>query len=722
MPADVSLTGSNATSISGSIKWTGLGSGVDFATVVDQLIEIEKTHMTRLTIWKNSWEDKITSIQGLNSRMSSAKSFYEDFNSFEEFYSRSSSSSDSTILTTTNTSSAVPGVHNVEVGTSTAGRVATRSFEDAIVVGGVGGQLLIRMGDPDDAATWQTVTLTEGVAADWDGTVDDIDALATAINTVDDAGADILEAVEVVVDKDRGGTTYKRLMITGKSGGDANQLWVVQPAGMDLFYEDATNLTAIDEPYYETNWNSTGVSLSKTGTYTGSTNKTFTFMLGNTGAIGALDINVTWADTEGNSGSFVVDDYGSYTVAQGVSVSFDDLGGDDIVFAADSFTMDVYHSTLQKAQDKGLAQVEQRVHSGFIDEITEVTSVDGTFSYYYAGEQTTVNIMAGATLGDLRDTINLDSDNPGVTASIINDGTATTTAYHLVLTGNHTGAEHTITTITGTLDNFDDTDADFETTQDASNSQVKVDGFPSASYEYLQRSDNSISDVITGVTLNLRDTGSTVVSVINNTTAIKQNIETMVNSLNFVLDYIAKETKYNDGTGESGVMLGNYTYDIVDRLLNQAMKPTGLTDGVDTYTHLSQIGIKTDPNDKGRWSIDTAVLDTALATDLEAVARLFVVDSDLGSQGVAANLADKLDELTDSETGIGNVLIDNYNGIIKGIDDKIAYEEKRITLLRDRMELKFARLEAILGQLNSEMSYLESQIDSLPRIGSYRKR
>jgi flagellar hook-associated protein 2 len=468
------------------------------------------------------------------------------------------------------------------------------------------------------------------------------------------------------------------------------------------------------------------VDLAKQGTYLGSTNKTFTFMINNTGDVGVDDITVTWADNEGNGGTITVTGFGTYDVFQGVQIEFvDTTPGDDTddkVFAADSFTMDVYHSTLQAAQDEGLARVEQRVHSGFIDLITPVTSADATFTYYYEGVKVDVSIPADSKLGDLVDLINNDSNNRGVTASIIDDGSSTTTAYHLVLTGDDTGAEHAITGITGTLDNFDDSDADFETTQSASNSMTKVDGFPSDSWEYLQRSTNAINDIINGVTLNLQDVGSAVVTVTNDTATIKTNIETFVNSLNFLTDYIRRETKYDSVTGESGVMLGNYTYTIIRSIITNLLYPQGLDSGVDTYVHLAQIGIKTDPDQDGKWVINQTLLNDALNNDLEGVARLFVEDTDHGSTGVASRLVAKLAELTDSEDGMANVLIDNYNGIIKGIDDKIASEEKRITLHRQRLDEKFSRLEALMSQLNGELSYLETQLNRLPTVSVRSRR
>jgi flagellar hook-associated protein 2 len=50
--------------------------------------------------------------------------------------------------------------------------------------------------------------------------------------------------------------------------------------------------------------------------------------------------------------------------------------------------------------------------------------------------------------------------------------------------------------------------AGFTTSQIATNSMVKVDGFPAEADEYLQRSTNTVADVIEGVSVNLFDSGT----------------------------------------------------------------------------------------------------------------------------------------------------------------------------------------------------------------------
>jgi flagellar hook-associated protein 2 len=398
-----------------------------------------------------------------------------------------------------------------------------------------------------------------------------------------------------------------------------------------------------------------------------------------------------------------------------------------MVIKSDTFTVDAFNPVLQNAQDKGLAQAERKVHQGFIDLLTPVTSTAATFVYWYEGEKIEVDLAAKAKLGDLVTAINGDPENPGVTASIINDGLATTTSYHLVLTGKHTGAQHTIEIDSDTtLDNFDVVDGTggslFSTSQKATDAMLKVDGYPSDAAGFIHRSSNTVADIIDGLVLELHDAGTATVTVSNNISAVKEKVQMLVDSVNFVLDYVAKETKYDSETKESGVMIGNYTYDMVRNAINGILYESipGLEGDTDLYTHLSQLGIQTNPDLGGKWVIDTTKLNDALNKDPAAVARLFVLDDERGSEGVLERLRVKMEGLTDSDTGIGNVLIENYNDIINGIDEKIAREERRIALVRERLEGKFSRLEVLLGQLDGQSKYIESQLDKLPTVGSQK--
>ncbi len=124
----------------------------------------------------------------------------------------------------------------------------------------------------------------------------------------------------------------------------------------------------------------------------------------------------------------------------GLLRSFNSASSDtDIMTAsANSNAFEGNHSI----QIKQLATTDRWVHDGF--EFKEDLVGAGTFIYSYNDEETSVTTTASTTLEDLVGLINNDSDNPGVNASLLlyddgNDG-----VYHLVLSGQDSGSDYTI--------------------------------------------------------------------------------------------------------------------------------------------------------------------------------------------------------------------------------------------------------------------------------------
>lgn len=484
----------------------------------------------------------------------------------------------------------------------------------------------------------------------------------------------------------------------------------------EQFYVDTfSNVDSVQEG----TWSGASTATSA-GHYLGSSNKTFNFSVLNSGTLEAGEIGIVWSDTEGNTS--VVTIPSNYTagtnldVYQGLKINF--TAGD--LVAGNTFSIDVYSPQTQKGQDSGLAQVEQVVHSGFIDPgTTKVTAGNAIFSYIYGGKRASVSVAADTTLSGLVNLINNDTANPGVTAGILNDGLGLSTSYHLVLTGRNSGAPYTITNIQDTFTGGTFSSSDFSTTQEAQNSMLKVDGYPPDPSQYIQRSSNSVSDLITGVALSLVGPGTATVGISTDTNAIRTSIEYFVSSINFVLDYIKQETKYNPTTKKAGIMIGNYSYQIVQQRIKDIVTSSipGLEDGVDPYTHLAQIGINTNP-ETGKWEINSTTLDNALSTNIEGVKKLFVKDEITGTKdGVLELLTQEMAKLDDSESGPMNILLDNYDGVISNIDKNIETEQKRVDLVKTRLQNQFALLETLLGQLAGQEKSLQSYIDQLPTIG-----
>ncbi|MDR1050876.1 MAG: hypothetical protein LBP95_07320, partial [Deltaproteobacteria bacterium] len=110
--------------ISGSIKWTGLASGTDFASVVEKLVAIEQRTITRQETWKTEWQNKIKAISDLNTRLVSLKLDAQEKDTYSELLSRKSTISNTDMMSVINTSTASLGSYDVTVGTNIAEKLA----------------------------------------------------------------------------------------------------------------------------------------------------------------------------------------------------------------------------------------------------------------------------------------------------------------------------------------------------------------------------------------------------------------------------------------------------------------------------------------------------------------------------------------------------------------------------------------------------------------------
>jgi len=81
--------------------------------------------------------------------------------------------------------------------------------------------------------------------------------------------------------------------------------------------------------------------------------------------------------------------------------------------------------------------------------------------------------------------------------------------------------------------------------------------------------------------------------------------------------------------------------------------------------------------------------------------------------GKNGQFTDKLDDLLSVSSGPVNILINNYQDIIDGIDAKIEAETRRVEGVRKRLTEQFARVDAILSTLNQQSQYLTSQLSKI---------
>ncbi len=290
-----------------------------------------------------------------------------------------------------------------------------------------------------------------------------------------------------------------------------------------------------------------------------------------------------------------------------------------------------------------LARNNVQMHAGWIDSDTTAINTSGSdqvFSYSYKDITRNITIPNGTTLEGLVGLINSDSasvvldeeetetnKNLGISASIVNDGTGGATAYHLVLSGNNTGGEYSITINDGatTLGGAGWQTSGFTVTQTSQNSKFRLDGIPPGSW--IESITNDVSDAVPGLTFHLKavttETDPVYLTVAQDDGTIKNRIKNFVEAYNTVVQQLRNLSSYDTENKKAAALFGDANISSIKAELNFLVSSTfpGIPGG-SNYTSLTAIGIS--PNTDGDLEIDNKKLSDALTRDPTNVANAFV--------------------------------------------------------------------------------------------------
>jgi flagellar hook-associated protein 2 len=322
-----------------------------------------------------------------------------------------------------------------------------------------------------------------------------------------------------------------------------------------------------------------------------------------------------------------------------------------------------------------------------------------------AASGTSITIDANNnTLEDLRDAIN--NANAGVTASIV-DVTGNGTGNQLVLSSKETGASGRVelveTTSTGTL-----TDLNIRSLNPPDNDFSKLDASLSLNGLTISRSTNSISDAVTGVTFNLKKTGSSTIGV-TQSSEIENKLRTFINAYNGIQEVVASQYKKDSRDRPTGILAGDPTLRTVQRELRDSVSAESADNG-GAFTSLTEIGITRD-ND-GKLSLDSGVFNEKLKSNPDDVkALLFGKTED--DKGIFQKFQTASAGLSDSVTGSVQTAIKGYESSLKNLNGTIAQRIESINQLRTSLIKQFSVADSLIGQLNGQGTALNSVIKSL---------
>ncbi len=324
-----------------------------------------------------------------------------------------------------------------------------------------------------------------------------------------------------------------------------------------------------------------------------------------------------------------------------------------------------------------------------------------------AGDQATFTVNGnaftvsggGMTLSQLRDAINDAPDNTGVSATIISENSG---SNRLVLTARETGNANAIgLSFTGSLGN----DLGLADINDPLqlDSQLLVDGLYT-----ITRSSNTISDAISGITLNLKGetTAAVQLSVSRDTASVTESVQAFVDAYNEL------QTTIDSLSGKGNDLEADNTLRNIENQIKAVFNtPPGTINS--SFTYLSEVGVSFQRD--GKLSLDSDALQKAIDSDFSGMAELFASDD----QGYLFRV-DALVSTFVQTDGLIGIRQDGLNTRIDTVDQRILDMEYRLEIREQRLLNQFTALDALMGQLQGTSAFLTQQLASLPKIQSSR--
>lgn len=382
--------------------------------------------------------------------------------------------------------------------------------------------------------------------------------------------------------------------------------------------------------------------------------------------------------------------------------------------AATSSDSDVATATVDSSATAGSYSLEvsqlatsSKVASQYVDASTSYGA--GKLKLSQGDSTYTVSIAAGASLSDIRDSINKLSSTSGISANIITDSTGS----RLVLSSTTTGSG---------------TDISVTTSGDSSLSALSIDGtaaYSSSSGGYLTQatdaqytldglsmtsSSNTVSSAVSGVTFELAATGSATVSVATNTEALTTNIQSFVDAYNTLMTTISSLTSVTTTTDEDGntssstgaLTSDSMTRSLVNGLRNQMVN---LSSGSGSLVVLSQLGITS--NKDGTLSVDSSKLSSGLSTYASDVQSFFT-----GSDGFLKGMYNAVEQYSKTD-GLLDQKEDSINSTLSSLTTQQTDLDTRTAKLTEILYAKYNAMDTLVAQLNATSSSVLTTLNAL---------
>ena len=687
----------------GTFAMSGISSGMDWSSLIERIMQIEHRPVDLLEQKKQDYQDKLSAWQDINTKLLSLKtkadsiSEADDFDIYTTQLSSNSNVDPESILLATSGSNATPGTYRIRViSLAQSQSIQSKSFSSSTSELGISGDILVN---------------GEVVSVD---STDSLSDIAGKINSLDNG---IIASIVQL------GTNEYRLSLTTENTGETG--FTLLNASVSNVLQDLGISGNSKSLLHQV---SSGAESNRFSDSTTAVGSLLSLTSPPSGTVQIAGVNVD-IDLSTDSLEDIVNSINTAWQNAGNTGNITELSQDSSGYYIVLDTTNVVDSNnvlealgILKSEQESVAEVQKNsvaLTSGGNPVIssTLITDIDTDTGGPKVGETITISgkdhdgnsvqsqftIESTSTIGDLLTAIE-NAFNNTVSASLTTDG-------YIQITDNTSGdSQLSITLLAnneqgGALDfgQFSSMVEGYDMeTSSGQNAQLEVNG------NIITSSSNNITDVIPGITLNLRkaDPDTTVtLSVERDIDSIINNIKDFFNTANDIIGYINNQYQFDEDNVQP--LMGDQTLYLLKMDLsdNLRLPVSGLNSN---KNFLSWAGITTDNN--GIFSVDEETLREKLNTNFEDVVNLFV--SSGSSTGVAARVSDFVDNVTDGlNNGYVYTKIDTLNSTISDIDNQIEDMERSLEIKRESLYQQYYALEQFISQMNQTTNWLNMQFN-----------
>jgi flagellar hook-associated protein 2 len=318
-----------------------------------------------------------------------------------------------------------------------------------------------------------------------------------------------------------------------------------------------------------------------------------------------------------------------------------------------------------------------------------------TLTITQSGKSYDVLVPGGATLQEVRESINTQLSAQGISANVLSDSNG----GRLVLTSNTSGVGTDIT-----LSGDSELAIGYDKGKSPVNAKYSIDGV------VMESTSNKISSAISGVTVELLDGDlkkKVTLTVASNTDTLKTSVQSFVTAYNALMTAINTQTKVTATGDASTTTAGALTGDASMRQLVSSLRSELVSGkGVGSMSSLAQMGITTDQK-TGLLSLEDKAWDKAVVKGAGDIAKMFTGDT---------GLITRMNKATSSYVGTTGTLAaraTDLNAKLTDLTTEKADLDRRMEALQKSLSAKYTAMDTMIAQINSRSSSIMTTLNAL---------